>query len=430
MFSFFYNSALFVLGLFTFPKLLWQWLVVGKYRASIKERLGLTLPQLPSDAPHPIIWIHTVSVGETRAVIPLYKKIRRELPIATIVVSSVTETGHAEALKSLPDAKAHFFLPLDFSWVIRKVVQNLRPDVLILVESDFWYHLLSETKKSGCNVVLVNGKISERSAKRFSLLKFFAKKLFSQLDVLCVQSQRFKDRFLALGIPSEKIKVSGNLKLDAVTQKLSPEQLLDFKNDLGISPQDCVLVIGSTHDPEEDQLLDALQPVWEILPQLKALIVPRHPERFDLVAKLIQQKDIPYLRYSKKEQKTGNERVILIDTMGLLHKCYQLADLAIVAGSFTDKVGGHNIFEPVECGVPVLFGPHMFGQPDLTEIVLNGKAGIQTSLQDLPSHILNLLQNSAKHKEISQAAVSLSQDVHGVTQRTWDAIFPFIKLGK
>jgi 3-deoxy-D-manno-octulosonic-acid transferase len=429
MFSFFYNGALFFLGVLALPKILWQGLILGKYRASFKERLGLKLPELCNPT-RPIIWIHAVSVGETRAVIPLFKKLQAEYKEATFVISSVTETGHREAKRALEEAKAHFFLPLDFSWVIRKVIRRLKPDLLILVESDFWYHLLSEAKKAGTKIVVVNGKISERSTRRFCLFKGFAKKLFSPVDRLCVQSLEFQRRFSEVGIPMEKLCVTGNLKLDTAPVKLTPSQLSAFKEELGIRDEDRLIALGSTHAEEEELLLTALESVWQIIPTLKVIIVPRHPERFAAVAKSLKQRGLATLLYSQKEKKRGDERVILIDAMGLLQSCYQLIDVAIVGGSFIAAGGGHNIFEPVVYGVPVLFGPHMHAQSMLKELVTRARAGREVALEELADVVSDMMERSESRCAMSASADRLVEEVRGITEKTWEAIFPFIKIPK
>ncbi len=421
MFSFFYDLVLFLVGLLALPKLLLDAWRHGKYRKSIKERLGMHLPSL-SKGEHPLIWIHTVSVGETRAVIPLFYEIKKAYPLAKVIISTTTETGQLEARRSMKEADAHFFLPLDFSFLSKKVVNKYQPDMLILVESDFWYHLLKYTKKRGGKVVLVNGKISERSFKRFKIFSFLAKRLFSLFDLFCVQSPLYANRFFALGVPKEKIHSTGNLKFDQSAKGLNPNEIAAWKDSLGIKEDDLVLTIGSTHDPEEEELLLALKPLWEKIPHLKVLIVPRHPERFIKVAKLLQDKGIPFISYSEKEKKTTEEKVILIDAMGLLNICYQLADVAIVAGSFTDKVGGHNIFEPVNFSTPVLFGPHMHTQQDLVSLVLEAKAGLQVTLETLPSILLNLLENPVERKKIATFCEELAEGSRGSTSRTFEII--------
>jgi 3-deoxy-D-manno-octulosonic-acid transferase len=420
MFSFFYDLALFLLGLVALPKILWQRVRHGKYKSSMSSRFGFDLPDVALK--DKVIWIHTISFGETRAVLPLFKKIRSSYPDATILISSITETGHAEAKKSMKEADGHFFLPLDFSPIIKKALKKYRPNVLLLVESDFWYNLLHFAKKDKAKILLVNGKISERSLQRFETFSFLSERLFSLFDHFCLQSKRYSDRFVRLPIPPEKISVTGNIKLDASPKILTDEEKKQWKEDLGINAQDKVLVIGSTHEPEEEQILTAIAPIWKEIPELKILLVPRHPERFARVKEILASKNISNISYSERAIKKGNERVVLIDAMGILNSCYQLADVALVAGSFTDRVGGHNIFEPVVFGVPVLYGPYMRTQLDLVELLKNAGVGQQVTLEELPRAILSLLQDQKNHQKMKEICLAVSQEAKGSTDRTWKMI--------
>jgi 3-deoxy-D-manno-octulosonic-acid transferase len=288
---------------------------------------------------------------------------------------------------------------------------------LIVVESDFWYNLVSFNKK----VVLVNGKISETSQSRFKLFSFFSKALFSQFDLFCLQSQRFASRFETLGVAPSKIVVTGNLKFDQPFPHLDIER---WRTDLGISPTDKVITLGSTHDPEEDQLISAIEPLFDQFQNLKILLVPRHPERFPAVAALLDKKKIHYAKFSDHLPKQGNERIILIDAMGILSACYQLSDIAIVGGSYVSHVGGHNIFEPAALGIPVLFGPHMETQRDLVDVVVHGGAGKQVPLDRLTSTLEQMLKTPPL--EMKQAGLKLAEEVQGATGRTWKSIQSFL----
>jgi 3-deoxy-D-manno-octulosonic-acid transferase len=383
MLKLFYNAALFLLGVLALPKLF-----QAKQRATLKDRLGCNLPKPPKGG-DPVIWIHAVSVGETRAVLPLFEKLRVQYPDATLYVSNTTETGRKEASRIMPTASAHFLLPFDFSWIMQKLVKRLKPDLFILVESDFWLNLLNAVKKEGGKTLLVNGKLSERSFHRYQVLKPFAKRLFAPFDHLCIQNEEYLSRFLKLGIDPKKCTVTGNIKFDAIPKRMSSEELLKEKERMGIISTDRVLVIGSTHPKEEERLLDTLKPVWEQVPELKVLLVPRHPERFQTVAEILRSKGIAFGQYTS--QADQNERVILVDAMGILMRCYEMAELAIVGGSFVEGIGGHNIFEPVSLGVPVFFGPYMHTQKDLVEFVLTNQAGEQVTLAQLPQAVLRVL---------------------------------------
>lgn len=418
--SIIYEVCLFLIGLAALPAFLYELVFKGKYRKSLLKRFGSGFP-LIKKGERPLVWIHAVSLGETKAVSALAKKMRTELKNPVIVFSTTTETGYVEACRTIA-ADYHVYLPFDFGWVIKPIIRRTAPDVLILCESDFWFNFISTAKAAGAYVALVNGKISRTSTERLKKVPFFAKALFNSIDLLCVQSNLYRTRFESLGILTDKIVVTGNMKFDGDYAKLPATQLQAWRNELGIRPKDPVLVVGSSHHPEEALLLKALSQVWSQFPNLKVMIVPRHPERFNEVAGILQKNNISFRRLSQKHAESSDMPVILIDAMGLLRKCYQLADIAIVAGSYTAKVGGHNILEPSWYGVPVIFGPHMQGQPDLLELVREYKAGMQVNIEELPQVLIKLLDHPQECKELGSAGLKLAGDVHGATGKTWDLI--------
>jgi 3-deoxy-D-manno-octulosonic-acid transferase len=417
MLRFIYDLALLLYTTLSLPKFVWESIRFRKHRKSFLEKLGFNMPVFTLPLSGPRIWVHSISMGETKAVAPLVEQIRRQMPNASLVISTTTETGLAEAKRSMPELDHYFYLPLDFSWTMRRLTKRIKPDLLILVESDFWYNLVSYNKK----VVLVNGKISETSQSRFKLFSFFSKALFSHVDLFCLQSQRFATRFENLGVAPSKIVVTGNLKFDQPFPHLDIER---WRSDLGISKTDKIITLGSTHDPEEDQLISAIEPLFDQFQNLKILLVPRHPERFAAVAALLDKKKIHYAKFSDHLPKQGNERIILIDAMGILSACYQLSTIAIVGGSYVSHVGGHNIFEPAALGIPVLFGPHMETQKDLVDVVVHGGAGKQVPLDRLTSTLEQMLKTPPL--EMKQAGLKLAEEVQGATDRTWKSIQSFL----
>lgn len=416
IFSFFYELCLFLIALAYLPVFLYQLIFKGKYRKSILKRLGSGFPVIKKEG-RPLIWIHAPSMGETKAVAALVKQLKADFHHSQILFSTTTETGYTEACRNIA-ADYHAYLPFDFGWVIKSIVKRAKPDLVILCESDFWYNFLAASKKEGAMVVLVNGKLSVRSMERFVKVPFFAKKLFSCIDLFCLQSNTYKKRFEKLDIPPEKLVVTGNMKFDGDYARLPQEQLSAWRQELGINPTSKVLVVGSSHNPEETQILKAMSEVWAQHPDLKLMIVPRHPERFNEVAGILQKSNISFRRLSQKDSNGEQPSVILIDAMGLLRKCYQLADIAIVAGSYTPRVGGHNILEPSWYGVPVVFGPHMHTQPDLVELVNEYGAGLQVPMEELPKVLLKLLADKEQRKTIGEAGLRLAGDVHGATSKT------------
>lgn len=416
IFSIFYELGLLILGILLLPKLFYQLIFKGKYRKSLLKRFGSNFP-LIKKGKRKLIWVHAVSLGETKAVAALVKTLRLEFKDAIILFSTTTETGYVEATRTIT-ADFHVYMPFDFGWVIKPIIKRVVPDLVVLCESDFWYNFLSASKNVGARVAVVNGKISPTSHERLLKVPFFARALFDNIDLFCVQSNLYASRFESLGVPKEKIAVTGNMKFDGDYAKLPSVQLEAWRKELGINPSDPVLVVGSSHNPEESLFLKAMQQVWNNFPNLKLILVPRHPERFSEVAGLLQKSNISFRRLSQKYTGSESPSVILIDAMGLLRKCYQLADVAIVAGSYTSKVGGHNILEPSWYGVPVIFGPHMHQQPDLVNLVHEYNAGLQVNIEELPQVLLDLLQDKQRSKSIGEAGLRLAGDVHGATSKT------------
>jgi len=352
-----YNLILILGTLIALPK----WLLQKKYKGTVLDRLGLRFP--PKTKKKKTIWLHMVSVGETRAMIPVYQELKKRFPSAAFYFSSTTKTGHAEAQRSLPKADHYFFLPIDFSWTMRRLCAVLKPDLLVLSESEFWLNLMREVKKSGGKIVVLNGKISEKSAGRFAKLP--SKAIFDQLDHFLVQNSTYAARFRALKIPEKKITVTGNLKLAIPPKMLSEKERKTLRKRFGLSEKARVLTIGSTHEHEEQLLIPHIPGEYQIL------LVPRHPERFN----------------SLKTRYFAHPQVTVVDEMGILPSCFQISDLAILGGSFIPGIGGHNIFEPIQAKIPVIFGPFMENQPDLVEMILEANAGIQTSAETLKQAI-------------------------------------------
>lgn len=422
-----YELVLWIIAVAAFPLFIFRLVFKGKYRKSFLKRFGNRSKFTKSQNSY-VIWVHAVSVGETKAVAGLVKMVRARFPKAHIICSCVTETGHAEGKRMMPFADEHLYLPFDFSWNVRSVLKKVRPDLVIFCETDFWYNFLRIAKEYGSTNILVNGKISDKSLKRFLSISHFATELLSQFDLILVQNKLYFDRFLQLGVPEEKMKTTGNLKFDEVYPYLTPQDVLEWKLRLGITPNDCVFVIGSTHAPEEKLILEQLQVVWTSVPNLKVILVPRHPERFNEVHQILVANNIPTIRFSTIENRTGQEKVILIDAMGKLRSCYQIADLAFVAGSYVEKIGGHNILEPLFYGVPVLFGPYMANQPDMVSLVKEYQCGKEVTIDEFSSAAVTLLTDIEEKKLFGERGLRLVGSIKGALERTWATIIEKVTI--
>ncbi len=416
MSRFFYSLLLFFGFLLISPKILFDWTFRKKYRKSGYARLKRTGPA-PKGAP--CIWLHGVSVGEVKALATLVPLIRKTYPKSFILVSTVTETGQACAKKAVKGADEFVYMPLDFSSIIRPFVRSLSPDFLILIEGDYWPNLIKSVKDEGGKVAVASGRISEKSMKRYKIFKPLVEVFFSGIDLFGMQSAIDEERMKKMGIPASKLFVTGNLKFDSALPELSDQERKDFKERLGIAPGDQVVTIGSTHKGEEALLLQELKPILSKRSDVKILLVPRHPERFTEVEQELKKSGYTYGLYSRKET---DAPILIIDQMGILMRCYQISDLAVVGGSFVPEVGGHNIFEPAIAQVPVFFGPFMENQLALVDLISNAGAGKQLDLEELGHCVAQILANDQKRKEMGLNGKQLESEVSGSAERTWKTI--------
>lgn len=401
-----YDLCLLIYCLFTLPKFLYE---IKKHK-DISYRLGLKKYSINTDKK--ILWIHAVSLGETKSAVLLAKKIKSSMRDKYLLFSSITRTGHEEAIKSKVFDKC-IYLPLDFSWIMKPLLNSIKPIAVILIETDFWYNFLRFAKKNRSKIILVNGKISKRSKERYKLIPLFTKKLFSLFDLCSVQTETYKADFQELG--AQNLLVITNLKYDNVPTPSSKEELLHWRTTLHLTDETIACV--STHAPEEELILSILEEVWQKKPHLKVLLAPRHPERFSTVEQLLKEKKIPYSKLSKLA-KTEKSKVILIDKMGFLSICYQLSNSTIVGGSFVDKIGGHNILEPLFYNKPVYFGPYMFAQKEMEQEVLSHRCGRQVPISELKNLLL--------HPPTLSSPFPLINKLKGSIKSTLQAIYSII----
>lgn len=361
----------------------------------------------------PLIWIHAVSLGETKTIIPLARRLLRAHPTARILFTTGTETGHEEGKRAFKEAVAHLFLPFDLPYVITPFVKRLRPTLVLLVETDFWAHWQRACKEVGASLMVVNGKISERSFRRHRAFPLFTSLLLDSIDQFCVQDAQYAERFRRL--TKQPVIVTGNLKIDGdVPPPLKREEL-------GLQREDLVLTCGSTHPGEESRLLGVVEALWQEGRAVKVILVPRHPERFDQVAAFLKERGVGFSRMSSEGGFRG-QRVLLFDVMGKLRPCYGVADVAFVGGSFVEAVGGHNVLEPAFYGVPVLFGPFMHGQPEFKELALRYGAGLQVDEETLGPTLRALLMEPLRREALGAGGRRLLAEEKGALARTEAAI--------
>jgi 3-deoxy-D-manno-octulosonic-acid transferase len=418
-----YSLLLACAALLSLPWWLLQMLRLGKYRAGFKERLGFVPARLRTASPGSI-WVHAVSVGEVLAVSGLIAELKNAQPDAQILVSTTTATGQRLARERFGEAQC-FFMPVDLGFAVRAYLNALQPKMLILVETEFWPNLLHLARKRGTAIATVNARISDRSFPRYHRFHWFFRRVLANIDLFLAQTTADADRLRAIGAPTERVQISGNLKFDI--RQPSAAKIADELR-AAIPRSSPVIVCGSTAEGEEEPVLQAFKQLQRHFPSAVMILAPRHPERFDKVANLIASFDIAFVRRSSWAAAcpiTGG--VFLLDSVGELASVYALADIAFVGGSLV-PTGGHNILEPAQYGAAIVVGPHTFNFREIVSIFQNGGALRLVTAEALADVLLELLSNPEQRQRLGQRAKTLFAQHAGATQRTLHALSPL--LGK
>ena len=413
---FLYDLFLLILIIILLPFFLIK-LLKGKYREGLIQRFGF----LPADIRKrlegkKIIWVHAVSVGETVAASPLVKELKRQYPGHTILFSTVTDTGQEMARKIVEEADVYIYFPLDFSFIVRKVLNIVKPELIIIMETELWPNFIRLANQKGIKIVYANGRISDRSFRTYRYLGPYLKDMLKRINLFCMQSEQDVLRIISLGADEEKVYNTGNTKLDQDYTELSPEVRDNYLREFKVQEGDKIMVIGSTHDNEEEQFIDIYQELKEEFKDLLMILAPRHIERIPEIEEKYQKAGINTIRRTEIE-KRKEESVILLDTIGELGKIYSLADLVFVGGSLVE-FGGHNILEPAAHGKLVFFGPHMFDFKESTRILLDNKAAIQVKdKEELIEKMRFFLSDLSLAEKYANKARTVLEKNQGATYR-------------
>jgi len=400
-----------------------------KYVTGLRQRLG-SIPNLAAPDSR-VIWLHCVSVGETEAARPLVHALRERFPSHRLVVSTTTVTGQQVARNAFAhDATAIFYFPIDWAWTVRRVLRALNPSVVLVMETELWPNLLRECRRRSIPVALINGRISQKSYRRYQRIRTFIRQVLGDLSVAFMQSEDDAERISALGLSKDRISIFGNLKFDSsLSTKLDLTH--ELKNRFALDPADPVVIAASTHSPEESIVLDAFKTVKASTAGQRArlLIAPRHPERFSEVAKLIAESGMSWARRS--EVATGKDEtcnVILFDSIGELRAVYPLADVAFIGGSIVSH-GGQNVLEPAAQGACVITGAHTHNFTAITKALLAEDALVQLpevsfagAAAELASSIIQLLADDDRRHAVAARALAVCNRNRGATQRTVEMI--------
>ncbi len=413
-------SALLAAGLLvSLPFWLLQMLRHGKYRAGLGERLGRIPPRLRASSSRPTIWIHAVSVGEVLAISGLVAELKNRFSQYRVVISTTTDTGQQLARNRFGIENV-FYFPLDFAFAIRPYLRLLRPELIVVAETEFWPNFLRLAHASGAGIAVVNARISDRSQPGYRRFRYLLSAILRQADLFLTQTEEDARRLEKLGAPAERIRVTGNLKFD-VPAPASPPIIASLRTvfqDTSTSP---VIVCGSTVDGEEPILLQAFVNVLASHPRAALILAPRHPERFGQVAELLEKLGIRFWRRSLWGGDPIAGGVLLIDTIGELSALYSLADVAFVGGSLVPR-GGHNIIEPAQHGVAIVVGNHTENFRDIVSLFQSRDAVRVVGPAEFPLVLMELIANPAERVELGRRAAETLRAQMGATQRTMQAL--------
>jgi 3-deoxy-D-manno-octulosonic-acid transferase len=418
-----YSSLLLAVLVVGAPYWLVRMATSGRYRAGLQGRLGRVPAALRSAvAGRDVIWVHAVSVGEVMAAIQLIRELKTLLPGWVVVVSTTTETGQrlaAARLGSQLDGSPVFYLPLDFKFAVRRYLAALKPQLLILMESELWPRLIEECTKAGVAVAVVNARISDRSFPRYLRLRSLWKPFLEMISLFLAQSAETAERLVKIGAPAERIKIMGNLKYD--TRPVSANAMKHRLEAMLAGSR--LIVAGSTLAGEEEALLAAWPAIRQAAPDTLLLIAPRHPDRFDEIMALIQTSASPSFRCS---QLTQSDRlppgsILLLDTIGDLASVYAIASVAFVGGSLVPK-GGHNPLEPAQFGVPVVMGPSFENFREVVGALQAHDAIRMISSDQLATALIAMLQDIESATAQGERGRLVFASQAGATARTVQAL--------
>lgn len=417
---------------FILPYLIYRVIRNPRYWEGLGQRIGFLHQELLDKIrAKKVFWVHAVSVGEVMAVASLVKELKNRYPETSLLLSTVTETGNRTARQLLPEIDYFFYFPFDFYWVTKKVVSTIKPGLFILTETEIWPNILRELEKREIPVVMVNGRISSFSFKKYSIVRPFIKEVLKNIDIFCMQTNYDADHIMRLGAPSERVKRTGNMKFDQ--QLLSLEKAKDYKKELGISPSAPILIAGSTHRGEEAYIVEAFERLKERYPELILIIVPRHPERSDEVSSLLNKRGIPFIKWTQRQNivaRGGDYKTstIIIDTIGVLSSLYSIATVVFIGGTLV-PVGGQNILEPARWGKVILYGPYMDNFRELSDIFISEGAAVQIKgPEELASTISMLLDDRDIRIEMGKKGLRIIEENQGATSRNIEIITQLLAI--
>jgi 3-deoxy-D-manno-octulosonic-acid transferase len=411
------------------PLIVWQAVRTGKYREGFWAKFFGFVPRREGD--NPCIWVHAVSVGEVNLLATLLCEFRALHPNCRFVVSTTSRAGYELATKKYADLTV-FYCPLDFSWAVRTAMRRVRPVMLLLAELELWPNLIAAAEEYGAKVAIINGRLSDHSFPGYRRIRPLVSRVLRRMDLIAAQNEETAFRFCALGAPADRVHVTGSLKYDgAQTDRNNPRTVM-LRQLAGFADSDIVLLAGSTQEPEEQIAVDIFRRLAPVHPRLRLVLVPRHPERFDAVAELLDESGLKWRRRTELEsspapslQGRGMSKtptILLVDTVGELGAWWGTASIAFVGGSFGSR-GGQNMIEPAAYGAAVSFGPNTWNFRDIVAALRAAEGAVVVQdAAELEMFLRHCLEEPVYARALGERARALVHSQLGATRKTVDLL--------
>jgi len=405
-------------------KLLWRSRKAPDYRKRIAERFGVSALKVAPCG----IWVHAVSVGEVIAAIPVINHLKQRYPDKSITVTTTTPTGSQRLLAALGDSVHHVYTPYDWPLFVGLFLKKVRPALAIVIETELWPVTLLMCRKQSIPLLVANARLSEKSASGYRRISWLTQAMLKNIWV-AAQDRADARRFVEIGAQSERVSVTGSVKFDIKISAKQREQAADLREKFEHAGKKFVWVAGSTHPGEDEIVLAAHRQLLEHLPAALLVLVPRHPERFEEVARLIEQNALNCVRRSSQQAVNSETSVYLIDTMGELMQCYGACDSAFVGGSMV-PVGGHNYLEPAVWATPVVSGPHRHNFEHIAK-VLESAGALETiaNAEELASLLKHAVNNSEEREFVGKAALAVVEANRGASEKLESSIAAILAGG-
>lgn len=428
MFRFFYNLFLPLGFLFYIPGLYIKYRNRGGWKNTFAERFGHFTPERVNELAqyHNAIWVHAVSVGETLVAISMIRAWHQMHPDRKFILSTTTTTGQELVRMQTPPSTAVIFCPIDFLWMVRRTLNVLKPAMLVIFETEIWPNMICETRKRGIPVAMVNGRMSDHSARGYRRAKFFFGPLLEMFNLILVQTQADFDRYKSVS-PNAKVMVSGNLKFD---QKI-PENLPDMEYEKYFGPgKHLIMLAASTHPGEEKLIADTFKKLKPEIPELKLVLVPRHAERGGDIAEMLKSNLLNFARRSRQSETSSPVDVLLADTTGEMLKLMKNADIVIMGKSLAGHDEGHNLIEPALLNKPIVTGHVLRNFRYILNVLLKENAvATVTHESELIDQLRKLLTNKELRENLGKLAGQTIRKHAGATERTINELESLLEPG-